>query len=103
MNEFLGLARSANLSASKNCGHRKAILAHTRSAVSGAHKFFPGVKKKGDRVHCNINNSTMARAKLMELCGGKSGAGRCDCRGGGGCGVVLLVVQYTVASAKIPF
>ena len=28
----------------------------------------------------------MARAKLMELCGGKPGAGRCDCRGGGGCG-----------------
>ena len=31
--------------------------------------------------------------KLIKLCGGKSGAGRYDCRGGGGCGVVLLVVQ----------
>ena len=27
----------------------------------------------------------------MELCGGKSGAGRCDCRGGG---VVLLAMVH---------
>ena len=26
------------------------------------------------------------RVKFIKLCGGKSGAGRCDCRGGGGCG-----------------
>ena len=29
------------------------------------------------------------RVELVELCGGKAGAGRCDCRGGGGCRVVL--------------
>ena len=46
LSEFLGLARSANPPAPKNCGHREAILARTRSTVSSEHKFFPGVKKK---------------------------------------------------------
>ena len=34
------------------------------------------------------------RVKLVELCGGKAGAGGRDCRGGGGCGVVLLAMVH---------
>ena len=30
----------------------------------------------------------------MELCGGNPGAGRCDCRGGGGCRVLLLAMVH---------
>ena len=31
---------------------------------------------------------------LVELCGGKHGAGYCDCRGGSGCGVVRLPIVH---------
>ena len=50
----------------------------------------------------NVRNSAIAiliptqtpGVKLVELCGRKAGAGRCDCRGGGGCGVVLLAMVH---------